>query len=65
MVAASDAAAAADGAVPPAVTPWNVEGEVDYMKLVKEFGTELIEPGGFYILMPHAALTAPRTPPPP
>jgi tryptophanyl-tRNA synthetase len=27
------------------VTPWEVSGEVDYNKLVKEFGTSLINPG--------------------
>lgn len=25
------------------VTPWNVEGKIDYLKLIKQFGTELID----------------------
>lgn len=27
---------------PAAVTPWEVTGEIDYMRLIKDFGTELI-----------------------
>ena len=26
------------------VTPWHVEGEIDYDKLIKKFGTEKISP---------------------
>ena len=26
------------------VTPWNVEGDIDYEKLIKRFGTEKITP---------------------
>ncbi len=25
------------------VTPWSVEGKIDYMKLIKQFGTEVID----------------------
>jgi len=25
------------------VTPWSVEGKIDYMKLIKQFGTEIID----------------------
>ena len=26
------------------VTPWNVEGDIDYEKLIKQFGTQKISP---------------------
>ncbi|MFQ6011631.1 MAG: tryptophan--tRNA ligase, partial [Nitrososphaerales archaeon] len=35
------------------VTPWEVQGDVDYAKLVKQFGTELITPGLLRRLQKH------------